>query len=264
MLDLTKEYEYNDAPKHKHSVAVVRNTFARVEYGNGDVYEGEFRDGFRHGTGTYHFSKTPGTRYEGQFVKDEFEGHGVYFYEGGTVYRGQWYASYKHGKGVFVNPAEKTEYDGDWCEGFRHGRGKMTSPDFTYHGEFEHDNINGSGSMVYTSTGISYDGEFQDNVRHGRGILNSENENYNGEWRDDKKNGQGVQKIKGVGVYTGGFVDDKRHGKGEVVYEEGRFKSYSGEWANDMKCVGERKAREDGLPVEKVSYLKNVLVRREV
>jgi hypothetical protein len=37
----------------KSNPVVLKNGFSRVEYQNGDVYEGEFKDGFKHGPGTY-------------------------------------------------------------------------------------------------------------------------------------------------------------------------------------------------------------------
>ena len=36
----------------KENPVVLKNGFSRVEYQNGDVYEGDFKDGFKHGVGT--------------------------------------------------------------------------------------------------------------------------------------------------------------------------------------------------------------------
>eukprot|EP00392_Amoebophrya_sp_AT5.2_P011692 g11775.t1 len=259
------EEAYEIPTRHKKwSPTIVRNTFSRIEYENGDVYEGEFREGFREGNGTYYFAKVPGTRYEGQFVRDEFHGYGVYFYERNR-YEGDWVSSYKHGKGKYTNVEQNTEYSGDWCEGFRHGSGTLTSPEFLYEGEFHSDHMHGKGKITYTATGDCYEGDFCENLRHGRGkfVAQKPAEVYDGEWHEDLKQGSATQQLAGVGVYTGEFFQNKRHGAGEIVYDQetGAFEYFKGTWADDMKCEGKLKPRAG--PLEDVLYQKNVQIRRE-
>ncbi|CAD7962013.1 unnamed protein product [Amoebophrya sp. A120] len=267
--ELEKKHEYPPLEK-SYPVTVVRNTFSRVEYENGDVYEGEFVDGFRQGNGTYYFSRIPGTRYEGQFIRDEFHGYGVYFYER-NKYEGEWVSSYKHRKGKFTDNEKRTTYEGDWREGFRHGTGTLKTLDFEYTGGFHRDNMHGVGTIDYLKDGVTYSGDFVENLRHGKGELSSKmfranlphSEKYTGEWADDLKHGKGVQEIASVGTYTGDFCNGKRHGQGEIMYVESQpFKFFKGSWADDMKVAGQLQPVKG--PLENVLYEKNIQIRREV
>lgn len=84
-------------------IQVKRNGFHRVSYPSGDVYEGDFRDGWRQGSGTYYFAKPGGTRYEGQFKFDLFDGEGVQHFAQ-DLYRGQYRGGLRSGEGMFHDP----------------------------------------------------------------------------------------------------------------------------------------------------------------
>ena len=56
------------------------------QYDDGSVYEGTFKDGRQHGTGTY---KLPsGFEYTGEWVDGEITGTGTARYPNGSVYEG--------------------------------------------------------------------------------------------------------------------------------------------------------------------------------
>jgi hypothetical protein len=60
---------------------------------NGDRYEGDFDNDYRHGVGTYTWgAKTPwaGERYSGQYQRDARHGWGVFFWANGDRYEGKW------------------------------------------------------------------------------------------------------------------------------------------------------------------------------
>lgn len=59
---------------------------------NGDRYEGEFVEDRREGHGIYRFGRGPwaGERYDGDFLNDRRHGYGVYRWPTGDVYRGPW------------------------------------------------------------------------------------------------------------------------------------------------------------------------------
>ena len=59
-----------------------------INYPNGDHYEGETKDGKRHGKGTMIYSN--GDRYEGQWKDGKRHGQGTYFYASGGQKAGQW------------------------------------------------------------------------------------------------------------------------------------------------------------------------------
>ena len=83
--------------------------------GEGKLYIGEWRNNKRHGTGSYFFN-IPGWKenehtefwlkenfenYTGDFVEDHFQGKGTYRWPDGQRYEGSFFASDKHGEGVF-------------------------------------------------------------------------------------------------------------------------------------------------------------------
>ena len=83
--------------------------------GEGKLYIGEWRTNKRHGTGSYFFNipewkenehtefwlKENFENYTGEFVEDHFQGKGTYRWPDGQRYEGSFFASDKHGEGVF-------------------------------------------------------------------------------------------------------------------------------------------------------------------
>ena len=57
-----------------------------LEFTNGDIYLGEWKDDLFNGKGTYVFGY--GDRYEGEVKGGRKEGYGEYFYASGNVYKG--------------------------------------------------------------------------------------------------------------------------------------------------------------------------------
>lgn len=60
---------------------------------NGDRYEGDFDDDYRHGVGTYTWgaqTQWAGERYTGQYQRDARHGWGVFFWANGDRYEGEW------------------------------------------------------------------------------------------------------------------------------------------------------------------------------
>ncbi len=45
---------------------------------------------------------------------------------------------------------------------------------------------------------------------------------YEGEWKDGKPDGKGVEVFPGIGKYEGYFLNGKKHGKGEMKWDDGR------------------------------------------
>ncbi len=60
----------------------------RIEYANGDVYEGEWRFDVPEGAGTITYKK--GGRYEGQWHEAKRHGQGTHIDEFGARYEGSW------------------------------------------------------------------------------------------------------------------------------------------------------------------------------
>ena len=73
----------------------------RIDYENGDWYEGETDTaGDPHGTGTYYFSD--GGRYDGDMYHGRIHGHGVYWQADGTVYIGMFWNNAPNGTGKYT------------------------------------------------------------------------------------------------------------------------------------------------------------------
>eukprot|EP01050_Picozoa_sp_SAG11_P008723 SAG11_NODE_782_length_7192_cov_4.178063_3_plen_169_part_00 len=74
-------------------------------YRNGDVYNGQWRKGKRHGNGTLWLHS--GERYEGTFKADRYDGVGCFFFTNGSVCKGSWKAGRQHGRGRYqISPRQ--------------------------------------------------------------------------------------------------------------------------------------------------------------
>ena len=63
-------------------------------------YEGDWKDGFRHGHGVYQ-CKSTGGKYTGNYENDLKSGDGTYKYSNGDSFEGQWSEGLRHGHGVY-------------------------------------------------------------------------------------------------------------------------------------------------------------------
>lgn len=127
-------------------------------------------------------------RYEGDFNKEgQRHGEGIYDWNNGDRYEGQFRHGKRHGKGTFVW-ANGDKFKGDYRNGKRHGR----------------------GSYKWTN-GASYDGQYAYGKRNGRGTFDAEDgSRYDGWWRDDLKDGHGVL------LYADGNRIEGRWSRGEL------------------------------------------------
>ena len=89
------------------------------------TYEGEWKDGKRHGQGKRLLGTT---RYEGEWVNGDLEGYGVYDHPSHPLkkYEGNWKEGEYHGYGKLFLIYENEKYEGNWKEGKRHGQGTYT------------------------------------------------------------------------------------------------------------------------------------------
>ena len=135
----------------------------KATYPNEDTYEGEFKDGLRHGKGVYttkpKAEEGKGDTYEGNFTDNvrtsyvdgkpvhlarmtyeaggfyhgyildgKRHGEGTMKYPNGDVYSGYWEAGKKHGVGTYVFNTTKYKFVGDWVQGqMQEGRWVLTN-----------------------------------------------------------------------------------------------------------------------------------------
>jgi hypothetical protein len=130
----------------------------RVQFRNGDVYEGEFVTGRRHGTGVYRWKD--GRQYTGTFQQDARHGKGRLLYSNSDFYEGAFVNGKRHGNGRFIF-ANGSMYQGEWDNGLYYGRGTLVQPDgSTYTGTFANGVFHGTGKEIDASGTVVYQGEY--------------------------------------------------------------------------------------------------------
>ncbi|CDI85071.1 MORN repeat-containing protein, putative [Eimeria praecox] len=166
-------------------------------------------------------------------------GYAKYLYSNGDCYEGQFWASQRHGDGVYCS-ADGMRYDGSWVSDERHGHGVLAheSVGYLYVGQWQHNKKSGEGHLY--SRKERYWGQFFDNKYHGRGrYVQREGLEYEGEFAKGRFEGLGKLSIsrdegkqnfgecrKGV-VIRGSFEGGKVTGVVNAVYADGR--TYTGE-----------------------------------
>ena len=101
------------------SVGDFHDCIGTKEYGNGDKYEGEWREGLMHGRGKYTFAD--GTFYEGEWKDDKRHGRGKEAFADGRIYDGEWKEDNRHGRAKFTF-ADGAKYEGEFVDGLLHGQ----------------------------------------------------------------------------------------------------------------------------------------------
>jgi len=133
------------------------------------------------------------------------EGYGVWYYENGDLYEGNWANDVKEGYGKYVY-CDGDVYEGGWHLGKRHGKGK-----FTY--------LNGN----------FYDGDWIAGKKQGKGLyIFTTGDTYEGDWYMDNMHGTGTYTYSNGDIYTGGYENDKREGFAVYTFADGTIEE--GNW----------------------------------
>jgi hypothetical protein len=185
------------APKTSTSSSEEKKTSnPPLVYEGGAYYEGESRNGKRHGRGTYHYSD--GDWETGTWANNLKEGFCTCFY--GSRNRkdeGEFHANKRSGRGTMTwnNGAR---YEGQWSDEGRHGKGRYTNPNGEwYDGEWLNDKMTGQGSYYFPQYKRTDTGRFVDGDIVGRASIKWGNgHSYEGTWKI--VNGERV----GEGTYT--------------------------------------------------------------
>lgn len=118
---------------------------------DGSKYEGEWKNGERHGKGTFYY--TNGDKYIGDWVRDVQHGKGIYYFQNGERYEGDYADGERTGKGIYVYP-NGDKYVGQFKNGWQEGTGTFTWQNgAVYEGQWaktnglEKDIINGETAM---------------------------------------------------------------------------------------------------------------------
>jgi hypothetical protein len=175
--------------------SLLRHGHGKLTYSNGDIFEGEFKNGKKYGHGKYMYKN--GDVYEGEYKDGEKHGHGKCVYKNGDVYEGEYKdgKKYGHGKCVYKNG---DVYEGEYKDDKKHGYGKYVCKNGdVYKGEFKNDKLQGHGKYMYKN-GDVYEGGWKNNYMDGHGKLTyKDNICETGVWHMDKKNGVYLLEIDG-------------------------------------------------------------------
>ncbi|KAJ2953705.1 hypothetical protein O0L34_g1325 [Tuta absoluta] len=208
------------------------NGEGRFQWADGTVYLGQFRDNEIAGKGTITWKDD--CWYTGDFIGNLRHGNGLYVdSRRQRHYTGQWHCATKHGKGDLTYKRGMS-YKGDWVSNVRHGFGiREYCSKSVYEGEWDHDTREGQGTMIWPNHDY-YKGEWHNGVMSGYGLyiwglcynnsmsLASTN-SYRGCWCKGKRTGFGLLDL-GFGLgshYKGEFKDNKKHGMGKLVTNNG-------------------------------------------
>ena len=141
-----------------------------------------------------------GSMYEGQveecLISNKqitcFKGIGIYTFQTGYRYEGEFKDNKPNGQGVFSSP-DGQRYQGGFKDGKLNGKGIMNYPDGRrYEGEYKNNKRDGYGIMTYQDGGLYQEGS-----------------RYEGEWKNDKRDGQGVMTYLDDGrLLDGEFKED--------------------------------------------------------
>ncbi len=206
---------------------VVENA-VKLEFANGDVYEGKIRDYRMNGKGKYTWSNED--CYEGDFVSDAFTGKGSLYYSDGSVYVGEFTDGMKNGKGVFLwadcDTSDLSAYSYDAIMTASDSLTALTAKELPggtwYVGGFSENKKSGKG-VYHHGTEDVYVGNFSDDLKNGKGkFFFSKGDIYDGEYKADVISGTGIYLWEGGDKYEGEFADNAMNGKGKYTKADGK------------------------------------------
>jgi hypothetical protein len=227
-----------------------------VQHGKGEYvskafqYQGEFKDGLKHGTGTYAWEG--GDRYEGEFVDDRPSGKGKWRFSNGDNYEGEVKAGAIVGRGTYTSKGGDT-FTGSFLNAKPHGVGvyQFASGD-RYEGEMNAGVMSGKGRYI-TQSGDKIEATFVSGRANGRGSYAFSNgDRYEGDIREGALTGNGVYSYAGGHRYEGELLEGVPHGRGTYWFVDGT--RFEGEFQGAGKANG-IVVRTDGskVPAEMVA-----------
>ncbi|KAB1283553.1 Radial spoke head 1-like protein [Camelus dromedarius] len=129
-----------------------RHGHGKARLPNGDVYEGNYEHGKRHGQVSI-------SDLSGEWANDLRHGHGVYYYVNNDTYTGEWFAHQRHGQGTYFYAETGSKYVGTWVNGQQDGAAELVHLNHRYQGKFLNKNPVGPGKYVF-DIGCEQHGEY--------------------------------------------------------------------------------------------------------
>lgn len=158
---------YRNSPKCISGTC--KEGLSKLQYANGDIYEGLVKDSKPNGKGV--FWNDRGDYYEGEWMNGMRHGKGSYRYPNGTAYEGDFVFNKRNGIGAF-RWDDGTTLRGEWKEDIPEGDCTMILPDNRkLVGRYLQGRIfDGEGVLIYDD-GSRYIGAWKNGMRHGKGVL---------------------------------------------------------------------------------------------
>lgn len=153
----------------------------KEKYEDGSIYEGNAKDGIRHGKGRIYYAD--GMIFEGRFDEGVMYGPGVLWYKNGKLcFEGDYKDDKFEGHGILYNGLIGGMNSGFDYQDF----GKTGNCWVKYEGDFVQDKKNGTGTL-YLQNGERYFGEFKDDKVHGKGTFYLiDGTNITGYWENNQ------------------------------------------------------------------------------
>ncbi len=213
-----------------------KRTYGRINFEDGSVYEGEKSlSGQMDGHGTLRSSN--GNVYEGDFKEGKRHGKGVLTYADGDVYKGEFYLGKRHGKGI-MHCADGDVYEGNYKNNIMDGQFiiRFANGD-VYEGGII-DNGTKSGYSIYRfKDGGVYKGDYRNGEWNGYGEYTyPDGCFFKGEVKDGKFNGRGTYHFENGDVYEGNFENGLFNGEGVYRYASGTERK--GVWKDGKRISG--------------------------
>ena len=215
--------EWKDGKKHGQGTFI----YGKGKW-EGDKYEGEFKVGYRNGQGTYTWSD--GDKYVGEFKVDKPNGQGTYTWSDGRKYEGEFKEGKKHGQGTYTLP-NGSKYVGEWREN-KSWKGTEYDKNGNVIGKFVNEVKKIEEPVVVivkkpavvvkkSHTGVLFRHWENRQWRWFRNGNEKKNRKYVGDILNGGPNGQGTLIFPDGDKYVGKFKDGEYHGQGTYTFHDG-------------------------------------------
>lgn len=218
---------------------------------SGAVYEGDWKAGQPHGSGSMRLPGADGYEYTGAFKDGKRSGSGRCQFANGRVYDGEWRSDEMNGTGTLrgaTNVDDFVEYTGGFQEGKRSGpRGRCVYANGDiYEGAWASGKRQGFGDwqLHRPATGaastrpVRYRGPFDRDVPQActtgeAEIEYADGSSYTGGTDANmRRSGKGVHRLASGDTFDGVFVQDRREGLGMLQGQDGAV--CEGPWRSDQ------------------------------
>jgi len=172
----------------------------------------------------------PAFIYSGGWDQGVRKGMGVTSFGNGDEFRGRYQGDVRNGHGemnwhTIEGDRFGRRYVGDFTDGRKHGKGQMRFPNGdVYTGDWVQGKRTGKGLYLFHQSGNRYKGDYLNGIKQGKGIFwwttgPHAGERYEGDFMHDRRNGLGVYWFANGDVYEGHWINGKRHGQGQMMFE---------------------------------------------